>query len=123
MKTKELVKSWFDTWERGDFHNLPVSEDFVHISPYGTIEGKSNYLELVEANEKQFLGHRFKILDGLYENNRACVRYLAIKQDFEMEVSEWYYLGEKSINKIVAYYNIEGEINEDRKLPNPEAYN
>lgn len=122
MTRSELVATWFRKWESGDFHDLPVSEDFVHMSPYGTIKGKQNYLQLVEANRDQFLGHRFEILDEVYDSDKACVRYLAIKPDFQMEVSEWYYFGKNSIQKIIAYYNIGGEISEDRQLTNPEAY-
>lgn len=113
---KELVESWFDNWETGDFMNLPISEDFRHTSPYGVIEGKESYLDLVRANLDKFLGHQFVLHDQLYESDRACIRYTAIKDDFQLEVSEWHYQRDNKIQEIVAYYNIEGEISEERKL-------
>lgn len=116
MNTQTLVKQWFDKWEEGDFLDLPISETFTHTSPYGTIEGKVAYLDLVEANREKFLGHRFKIHDLLFGEERACVRYTAIQEDFRMEVSEWHYVKDGLIEEIVAYYNIEGEISEERKL-------
>lgn len=116
MKTQTLVKQWFDLWEAGDFRDLPISETFTHTSPYGTIEGKSAYLELVEANRDKFLGHRFEIHDLLFGDERACVRYSAIQDNFRLEVSEWHYVEGGLIEEIVAYYNIEGEISEERKL-------
>lgn len=115
MTLKGLVKEWFGKWEEGDFLNLPVSENFNHTSPFGTINGKQNYIGLVEANKDKFLGYRFEIHDAIYNGDIACVRYTAIQNDFRLDVSEWYYFKNNLIEEIVAYYHI-GEIREDRKL-------
>lgn len=45
------VKNWFDKWEKGDFHHLPITDDFTHTNPFGTIKGKEEYIKIVEANE------------------------------------------------------------------------
>ena len=119
MDTKTLVKKWFDVWEKGDYQNLPITTNFVHTSPYGTIEGKKSYLNLVAANEDKFLGHRFELHEALYGVDKACVCYTAIQGDFRLDVSEWYYIRDNQIDKIVAYYNIEGEISADRQLSQP----
>lgn len=116
MDSKALVHKWFDKWESGDFLNLPITDDFRHKSPYGTIDGKAAYLDIVSANREQFLGHRFELHDELYAEGRACVRYTGRKKDFALEVSEWYRFRDGLIAEIVAYYNIEGEISEERKL-------
>lgn len=63
MKIKQLIRRWFKKWEEGDFFNLPVSENFKHTSPYGTINRKKAYIQLVEANKDKFLGHRFELHD------------------------------------------------------------
>ena len=70
----------------------------------------------------KFLGHAFEIHDELYGKGRAWVRYTAIQADFSLEVSEWYYINGGLIEEIVAYYNISGEIGEDRKLSNQEIF-
>ena len=118
MNTRELVQKWFDVWTSGDFENIPVTDDFTHISPYGTIKGKSAYLDLVRANQDKFLGHEFIIHDEIYENEKACIWYTAFKGDFQLQVSEWHYVEDGFIQKIVAHYNIEGEISPDRQLKN-----
>lgn len=118
MDSKELINTWFSKWEAGDFLNLPITENFIHTSPYGTIKGKKQYISLVEANKDKFLGHRFELHDTIYIKDRGCVRYTAIQGDFRLDVSEWHYLENDLIGEIVAYYNIKGEINEDRKLTN-----
>ena len=120
MDAKKLVQTWFEKWETGDFQHIPVSENFKHTSPYGTINGKQAYLDLVAANKDKFLGNQFELQDELYEANRACVRYIVRKGTFSMNVSEWFYIAENEIEEIISYYNIEGEISEDRQLSNLE---
>ncbi len=117
MDIEVLVNTWFDRWEKGDFHHLPISENFKHTSPFGTINGKDEYISLVEKNKDKFLGYHFKIQEQLFDSHKACVRYKAIQGDFSLDVSEWYYIEGNLINEIIAHYHI-GEIRNDRKLSN-----
>ncbi len=119
-EAEELAKEWFLKWETGEFMKLPISDNFVHTSPYGTIEGKQAYLDLIKVNRDKFLGHTFKIHDLICEPHRACIRYIAIKEGFVLEVTEWHYVRDGLIHQIVAYYNIEGEISKERKLSIPD---
>lgn len=120
MELKKLVDTWFAKWAAGDFMNLPVSENFQHTSPFGTIDSKAAYLDLVTANKDKFLGYRFQIHEGIFEGNKGCVRYTATQGDFKLEVSEWYYAKDGLIESIIAHYHI-GEIRQDRQLENPTA--
>ena len=117
-KTEKLVNEWFAKWREGDFTNLPLTEDFSHTSPFGTIEGKKTYEDLVNNNRDKFLGYTFEIHDGIYSANKACVRYTARQgDDFKLDVSEWYYVQNNLIDRIIAHYHI-GEIREERALDN-----
>jgi hypothetical protein len=40
MNLGDLVKKCFEKWEAGDFRDLPISENFKHTSPFGTINAK-----------------------------------------------------------------------------------
>ena len=116
METEDLVRQWFEKWEKGDYLELPVSEDFQHTSPFGTISGRQSYLDLVKKNEDKFLGQTFDIHDGIYSRDKACVRYTAKQgNDFRLEVTEWHFVRDGLIQKIIAYYHI-GEIRNERKL-------
>lgn len=116
MELKDLVRTWFRKWETGDFQDIPISENFRHTSPFGTICGKKEYLKLVEANKDKFLGHRFVIHDEIYEHDKACVRYTAMQGDNSYEVSEWYFPEGGLIGEIIAHFNIAAEIPANRKL-------
>ncbi|MEQ8518647.1 MAG: nuclear transport factor 2 family protein [Cytophagales bacterium] len=117
METKDLVEEWFSKWESGEIDELPINADFIHESPFGQIIGRDNYLDLVGKNLDKFLGYQFTLHDALYEKNRACVRYTALQGEMSLDVSEWYYIENQLIKKIIAYYHI-GEIREERKLSN-----
>ncbi|KGJ92303.1 hypothetical protein ND16A_1680 [Thalassotalea sp. ND16A] len=110
-----LIKEWFSKWEEGDFYHLPISENFKHTSPFGIIDGKNNYINLIESNKDKFLGYQFKIHDEIFGDNKACIRYTAIQGDFSLDVSEWYFVKGGLIEAIVAYYHI-GEVRDERKL-------
>lgn len=119
--SQSLVREWFDKWESGKYRELPVSPSFTHTSPFGKIEGKESYFKLVDQNRDKFLGQTFEILDGIYESDRACVRYIAKQGEyFSLEVSEWYYFKDNLIQDIVAYYHI-GEVREERALEGIEG--
>jgi hypothetical protein len=119
MDLKDLIKKWFKKWENGEFLDLPISENFKHTSPFGTINGKKQYVSLVEENKDKFLDYRFEIHDEIYNNDKACVRYTATQGDFTLDVSEWYYVKNDLIEEIMAFYHI-GEIRDERKLSNPQ---
>lgn len=111
-----LVKDWFAKWNSGNYMDLPISENFKHTSPFGTVNGKEAYLDLVKVNEDKFLGYNFEIHDMIFEKDRACVRYTGTQGDeFRLDVSEWYYPDGELIGEIVAYYHI-GEIRDERQL-------
>ena len=115
MNIQSLIQKWFQCWNDGDFLNIPVSNNFKHTSPFGTICGKEAYLQLVENNRDKFLGYQFQIHDGIYQENIACVRYTGTQGDFSLDVSEWYYTKDNLIEEIIAYYHI-GEIQKERQL-------
>ena len=116
MSSQYLIKQWFSAWETGNFYDLPISENFKHTSPFGTIKGKKAYLDVIEKNQENILGYVFEIQDAIYEKNKACVRYKGRQGDaFSLDVSEWYYIKDGLMENIVAYYHI-GEIRSDRQL-------
>ena len=115
MATERLIKKWFSCWEAGAINSLPISKNFKHTSPFGTIEGQQTYLELVYNNKDKFLNHTFVIHDAIYSKHKACVRYTAIQDDFKLDVSEWYVIKDNLIQEVIAYYHI-GNIRKDRLL-------
>jgi hypothetical protein len=45
--SKNMAEAWFDAFRRKERSDLELADDFVHSSPYGDIEGRQAYLDLV----------------------------------------------------------------------------
>ena len=103
-----IVKKWFDCWNTGNIEDLPVSEDFSHTSPFGTIESKSKYMDIVLKNKKDFLGNTLTVLKQIREGNTICVQFEQKNKNtgLEMTVCEWYEIEGDKIEQIRSFYNI-----------------
>lgn len=90
----------FEKWLNRDFYNWPIAEDFIHTNPSEAITGKQNYIEIVEQNKDKFLNYNFNLHGGIYGSDKACLRYTAIRGEFELKVSEWYFEKNNLISEI-----------------------
>ena len=110
--TEELpspVAQWFACWNSGVIDNLPLTDDFRHKSPFGTIESKTRYLEIVNKNRDSFLGNRLTVLKQIVDGNNVCLQFRQTRDDdpeFEMIVCEWYVIDGDMIREIESFYNI-----------------
>ena len=110
--TRELpspVAQWFACWNSGVIDNLPLTDDFRHTSPFGTIETKARYLEIVNKNRESFLGNRLTVLKQIVDGNNVCVQFRQTRKadpEFEMIVCEWYVIDGVGIREIESFYNI-----------------
>ena len=103
------VIQWFESWNTGDIDHLPITDDFRHTSPFGTIETKARYLEIVNKNREAFLGNRLTLLRQIVDDENVCVQFRQVRDDdpaFEMIVCEWYVLDGDKIKEIQSFYNI-----------------
>ncbi len=107
-KIDPVVEKWFACWESGRIYELPIADNFRHTSPFGTIETKARYLEIVEKNRKDFLGNKLTIIKQIKEGNNVCVQFeqMNINTGLEMIVCEWYVLDGDQIKEIRSFYNI-----------------
>ena len=46
-QAKRLAHRRIETSDRGAPSTLPLADNFVHVSPFGRIEGRERYLEIV----------------------------------------------------------------------------
>ena len=108
-KLPQPVAQWFACWNRGTVDELPITDDFRHTSPFGTIESKARYLEIVNRNRKSFLGNKLTLLKQIVDGRNVCVQFRQTREDdpgFEMSVCEWYVLDGDRIAEIESFYNI-----------------
>ena len=107
---KFIVNQWFRVWEIGNSIDLPLHESFKHHSPYGVVDGKQTYLDIISESEHLFLGNRLTVHDEIFGDTSACVRYTMESAVATMEVSEWFYFQDGLIKEIIAYYDKSDEL-------------
>ena len=103
------VARWFSCWNTGAIDDLPITDDFRHTSPFGTIQTKARYLEIVNKNRDAFLGNKLTVLRQMVDGDNVCVQFRQTREDdpgFEMIVCEWYVVDGDRIREIESFYNI-----------------
>ena len=103
------VEHWFSCWNTGTIDELPLTDNFRHTSPFGTIEPKARYMEIVRKNAASFLGNKLTLLKYLVDGDCVCAQFKQTREDdpdFEMIVCEWYFLegGSNQGNRILLQY-------------------
>ena len=103
-----VIKQWFSCWETGNIEELPIAADFSHTSPFGTIETKERYLEIVEKNRRDFLGNTLTVIKQIKEGDNVCVQFEQknVHTGLEMTVCEWYVVQGDVIKDIRSFYNV-----------------
>ena len=103
-----VIKKWFSCWETGNIEELPISDDFSHTSPFGTIEPKERYLKIVKKNRRDFLGNKLTVIKQIKEGENVCVQFdqKNVNTGLEMTVCEWYIVKGDVITEIRSFYNV-----------------
>ncbi|MEX0290200.1 MAG: nuclear transport factor 2 family protein [Flavobacteriaceae bacterium] len=103
-----VVAKWFSCWESGKVEELPITDDFSHTSPFGTITPKEKYMDIVNKNKADFLGNTLTVTKQIQEGNNVCVQFEQHNKNtgLEMTVCEWYVFEGDLIKEIRSFYNI-----------------
>lgn len=103
-----IVQKWINCWRTGNIEDLPITDDFCHTSPFGVIDSKAKYLDIVGKNKKDFLGNQLIVLKQIQQGNSVCVQFEQKNANtgLDMMVCEWYELQDNKIKAIRSFYNI-----------------
>jgi len=73
-RSAELAVQWIEAWIRMDMEWLRrnLAPDFVHVSPFGRLEGRDSYLATVEPMARKSVTE-LKVTDVVANGNRAAV--------------------------------------------------
>lgn len=98
----ETVKQFYTGWENRNQDLLKLSDDFIHISPYGSFNSKDEFLKECW----KFSGLKF-INTGFYKTDNCIkVTYELESDNGIMSVTEFVYLKDGLISKIEVKFGI-----------------
>lgn len=103
-----VVQQWIDCWQTGAVDELPIAVDFCHTSPFGTIESKDRYIEIVNKNKADFLDNSLTVIKQIRDGDTVCVQFEQknASTGLEMTVCEWYEIEGGLIKEIRSFYNV-----------------
>lgn len=114
MSAGELARQWIEVWDGGDPTTLPLADDFVHESPFGRLEGREPYLDVVRPLAEQNVVS-LHVRDVLSEGDRACVAFDMDTPTGPVACCDWVRVSGGRILSVHSYYD-------PRKLPGFEEY-
>ncbi len=100
----EIARTWLRAWDTGDLSLLKLTEDFVHTSPFGRIEGREEYMRIVEPmSKKSTVG--ITVRHVMEDGDQAVIAYELETKAGKVEVCEWVFVENGRIREINAYYD------------------
>lgn len=111
---KQLARQWIEIWDKGDPMTLPLADDFVHMSPFGKLEGREKYLDVIRPMAAQNVVS-LHIQDVIGEDDQACVTFTMDTPHGPVPCCDWVTVAGGKILSVNSYYD-------SREIPNFEKY-
>jgi len=101
-----LAVGWIEAWIRMDMEWLKerLAPDFVHTSPFGRLEGRDHYLEIVEPVARKSV-HELTIVDVIASGNQAAVWFENLTPGGVIPSCDWVRTDDGLIKEIQSFYD------------------
>lgn len=99
-----LARDWLRAWDTGDLSLLRLTPDFVHTSPFGRIEGREEYLRIVEPMSRKTV-LRITVRDVIAAEDRAAITYQLETPAGNVDACDWVFIENGMIREVNAYYD------------------
>lgn len=127
-ESARLARGWIQAWQRMDMAWLRehLAPDFVHVSPFGRLEGREPYLETVEPMARKSVTE-LVVRDVVASGDRAAVWFENRTQVGVVQTCDWVGVEENVIREIRSFYDTAGvrevlsEEEQERLAGFPEA--
>jgi len=104
--TNELAVAWIEAWIRMDMDwlRLHLAVDFVHVSPFGQLEGRDFYLETVEPMARKSV-QKLTIKEVVASGNQAAVWFENQTAEGAVPSCDWVRVENGQIREIRSFYD------------------
>ena len=99
-----LARAWIQGLIGGDPDDIPLSDDFVHTSPFGTIEGRDIYLEKIKPASEANVA-RLTILQTMGADDKAVIRIEMETPNGTIPCVDWVTLRGDAIVRVHSFYD------------------
>jgi ketosteroid isomerase-like protein len=105
-RSAELAVHWIQAWVEMDLEWLRhrLAPDFVHVSPFGRLEGREHYLATVEPMARKSVMD-LAVKDVIASGNRAAVWFENRTPNGVVETCDWVWVEDDLIREIRSFYD------------------
>jgi len=103
-EAERLARLWISYWELGNPQALPLAQSFVHISPFGRLEGRDHYLATVIPMSERNVT-KLAIKRVLARGNEAVIWFDMHTPVGTIPVCDWVTVENGEIVKIHSFYD------------------
>jgi ketosteroid isomerase-like protein len=105
-RSAELAVGWIEAWIRMDMEWLRqrLAPDFVHVSPFGRLEGRESYLATVEPMARKSV-MELTVKDVIASGNQAAVWFENRTPKGVVETCDWVRVENDLITEIRSFYD------------------
>lgn len=119
QRAAELAQQWIEAWIRMDIEWLRqhLTPDFVHTSPFGTLEGRDHYLETVEPLARKSVTE-LVIKTVISTGDQAAIWFENRTPNGVVESCDWVRIDGDHIKTIMSFYDstkIRGVLSPDQQ--------
>lgn len=102
----ELAVGWIEAWIRMDMEWLRqrLAPDFVHVSPFGRLEGRESYLATVEPMARKSV-MELTVKDVIASGSQAAVWFENRTPKGVVESCDWVRVENDQIREIRSFYD------------------
>lgn len=105
-RSAALARGWIEAWKRMDLRWLRrhLADEFVHVSPFGRLEGREPYLATVEPLARKSV-MELVIRDVVAEGDRAAIWFENRTPDGVVPTCDWVRIDGDRIVEIRSFYD------------------
>jgi len=105
-RTAQLAAGWIEAWIRMDMEWLRqrLAPDFVHVSPFGRLEGRDHYLATVEPMARKSV-MELKVKDVIASGDQAAVWFENTTPKGAVPSCDWVRVEGDHIKEIRSFYD------------------
>jgi ketosteroid isomerase-like protein len=105
-RSAELAVRWIEAWVEMDMEWLRqrLAPDFVHVSPFGRLEGRESYLATVEPMARKSVVE-LTVKDVIASGNQAVVRFENRTPNGVVESCDWIRVENDLIQEVRSFYD------------------
>jgi len=106
MMNIQLATGWIEAWNNYDMQWLRqnLAPDFVHTSPFGTLEGREFYLATVAPMAKKSV-QQLNIIQVIDAKNQAAIWFENVTEQGAVPSCDWLQIEDKQIKSIQSFYD------------------